>query len=133
MDAELGSAVPAEQPLAPEAGSVGDADAGEELVAELSSVSRSESGKARHRSLFSPQPVRVDVSRFSLPIAPTAPSMTASANASDSRSESKRSSVVPPASGSSSTKKEKRTSRWSRELSKPETQEVLRALAYRAF
>ena len=132
-EVELTSTVPPEQPPAPEAGPIEDASVDVELVAELPSVACSGSAKARHRSLFSPQPVRVDVSRFSLPIASTASRMTASANANDSRRDSKRTSITPQASGSGSTKKEKRTSRWSRELSKPETQEVLRALAYRAF
>jgi hypothetical protein len=78
----------------------------------------SESVKARHKSFFAPQPVRVDMSRFSLPISPPAPL---------SRTENKRTSMMPITSGSGSTKKEKRTSRWSREMNKPETQEVLRA------
>ncbi|KAG6373245.1 hypothetical protein JVT61DRAFT_6871 [Boletus reticuloceps] len=87
-------------------------------VSPSTSTSRSTATKARHVSLFHPQPVRKDVVRFSMPVRPTA-----------GRRESKRTSAMMPlASGSGMTKKEKRTTRWSRELNKPGTQEVLMAL-----
>ena len=127
-EAEIAPEVPPEQPPAPEAldsGSVGVASA--EPIADLPGAVRSGSGKSRPISLFNPQPVRADVSRFSLPVSPAVPTKGASANARDGRRDSRRTSSIPP-SCSASTKKEKRTSRWSREINKPETQEVLRVL-----
>jgi len=97
-------------------------------VAELPRVVRSGSGKVRPISLFTAQPVRADVSRFSLPINPAAPITAAGTNVRDSRRESKRTSYMPSTSGSGSTKQARRATSWSRELDRPETQEVLRAL-----
>ncbi|KAF8433766.1 hypothetical protein L210DRAFT_2698508 [Boletus edulis BED1] len=95
-------------------------------VSPSTSTSRSTTAKARHVSLFHPQPVRKNVARFSMPVRPTAGTGTGTR---DGRRESKRTSAMMPlASGSGMTKKEKRTTRWSRELNKPGTQEVLMAL-----
>ena len=120
-EAEMAPEVPPEQPPAPEALDLGS-------VGLPSAEATTGSGRARPISLFSPQPVRADVSRFSLPVTPTAPTTAAGTDARGGRRESKRKSFMLPTSGSGSTKKEKRTTRWSRELNKPETQEVLRVL-----
>ncbi|KAH0838844.1 hypothetical protein J3R83DRAFT_7255 [Lanmaoa asiatica] len=127
--AEIEPAVPPEQPFTTEAfdsGSVWAASV--ELDVGLDNVVRSGSRKARPASLLSPLPVRVDLSRFSLPVTPTTPTRMANTNARDDRRESNRTSPIPPVFGSGSGKKEKRMSRWSRELNKPETQEALRVL-----
>ncbi|KAI9461152.1 hypothetical protein HD554DRAFT_1535853 [Boletus coccyginus] len=133
VEVEVGPVVPSR----PEQSHVSEAlrsDASEaesfDSVAELPSVVRSGSRKRKVRpiSLFTAQPVRADVSRFSLPINPTVPTMAARTNVRDSRRESKRTSYMPSASGSDSTKKARRATTWSGELNKPETQEVLRAI-----
>ncbi|KAG8220654.1 hypothetical protein J3R82DRAFT_2922 [Butyriboletus roseoflavus] len=128
VEAEMGPEVSAEQRLPPEASdssSVRTASA--EPIVGLDDGARSSSGKTRPVSLSIPQRVRMNVSRFSLPVMPAA---TASTDARNGRRESKRMSLTSLMSGSGTAKKEKRPSWLSRELSKPETQEVLRALAY---
>lgn len=96
----------------------------DESIAELP-VAPSQSGRDRHMSMFAPRPLRMDANRFSLPVVATIPAGT---NTRDGGAEYRRMTLIPSASGLSSAKKDKRASRWDREMSKPETQEVLRAL-----
>ncbi|KIJ60512.1 hypothetical protein HYDPIDRAFT_32144 [Hydnomerulius pinastri MD-312] len=70
-------------------------------------------GEKRPMSLFSPRPTCSKSQRFSVPAVPSRPE-------SMQRRASKRVSAMPPASGA---KKEKRQSRWSREMNSVETQE----------
>lgn len=129
--AEIGPVVSPEQRRAveaPDSGSVRAAS--DEPGVGLDDATRSGSGKVRPASLSIPQRVRVNVSRLSLPVMRAAPVATANTDAGDGKRKSKRVSLTTLMSGSGSTKKEKRPSWLSRELSKPETQEVLAALAY---
>lgn len=129
-EAESDSVAPMEPLVTPEAAdSTSDCVVPAEPDAELNDVVHSESGRARHKSLFVPQPVRSNMGRSSMPPPRAAPNMTTRTNARDSRRESKRVSAMPVGSGSGSARRDKRKSRWSREMSKPETQEVLRALS----
>lgn len=86
---------------------------------EISSGVRLESGRVRPMTLFAPQPVRAHKGRFSMPA-----SHAAHAAAKTRARESKRLTLMPIGPGA----RDKRKSRWSREMSKQETREVLRVL-----
>ncbi|KAG9310437.1 hypothetical protein JVU11DRAFT_9577 [Chiua virens] len=108
-------------------------------AASATATGRSDVAKARHASLITPQPVRpdgvhVNRSRFSLPARPRTESPIADPVTRDGTRERRRTSLLSFTSNSRSTtttKKEGRMTRFSKEFSKPETQEVLRALAWR--
>jgi len=93
-------------------------------------------GSYRPVSLFSPRPTRTKPLRFSVPPLPPLPPLSPSrperrASKRDSKRESKRVSVMTLGGGSGaweSAKREKKKSRWSREMERADTQEVLRAL-----
>ncbi|KAF9221258.1 hypothetical protein BS17DRAFT_785600 [Gyrodon lividus] len=78
-------------------------------------------GSKRPMSLFSPRPTRGEAQRFSVP--PPLPSKPESLQRRASKRESKRVSGAP-----GTAKREKRMSRWSREMNRADTQEVLRVL-----
>ncbi|KAF9235763.1 hypothetical protein BU15DRAFT_77691 [Melanogaster broomeanus] len=90
-------------------------------------------GSYRPMSLFSPRPTRTKSLRFSVPPLPMSklefPQRRASKR--ESKRDSKRVSMMTLGGGigaSGSVKREKRKSRWSREMERADTQEVLRAL-----
>lgn len=80
------------------------------------------SDKARHRSLFVPQPVRANSVRFSMPARPTASRVTIeTGDARVSTEQSKRTSLLPIGPAGTGWRKKRHSS----EMNKRETQEVL--------
>ncbi|KIJ14817.1 hypothetical protein PAXINDRAFT_169498 [Paxillus involutus ATCC 200175] len=83
-------------------------------------------GSKRPLSLFSPRPTGTKGQRFSVPPLPATKPESFQRRAS--KRESKRVSVMPVGGASATAKREKRKSRWSQEMERADTQEVLRAL-----